>query len=211
MGLTTLDKFRAWDNSGIDSSRDDEIDAAILRASAWVERVSFRPLEEQTHIELFNGRETRGHGTIIQLDPTRFPVLHVPGTEEIVVEENGLAVALGVGYEPTKDAFVIDANVERPCQIRRTGTWANPGTEVENIKVTYIAGYDTGTTPAAGHIALPLDIEWLANELTVLEFKSPGWIGKQNVNRAGQATSFNNALTPPATMTLERLIAQVVL
>lgn len=193
MALTTLTKVKDWYNGQINESRDAELTLAISRASAWIARVTGRIIEndDTTYTERFDGAEAYGGDTLYLL-PGRRPVVFA----DVAVTEDGTALTTAQGYNATAGVWVVNAGEDRQCILKRNGVWSS-GFGMQNIVVTYKCGYTT----------IPVDIEQLANEVSLLFYLSPKWVGSSSVAREGASTVWEKSLTPLARQTLSKIMA----
>ena len=187
--LTTTAILKAWASPDLDSSRDAELALCVTRASVWVEEQSSWVIGTVTYTaKAFDGDEIRGPNLFL---PTRHRYVATPSA----ITENGTALTIATGYDTSADVIatgLLDRNEQ--ARLQRRGSWS---AGLQNIAVTYVAGYAAGSIPA--------DIEQLANEVAWIFFKAPMSIGRSTVTKAGHAATIDKALTPLSLMTLERL------
>lgn len=155
--LTTLESLRQYlGKDGADTQDDDLLFETIKRKSKVVNNFLDRNIEAQTYTEYY-----RGDGTNC-LMVRQYPIISITSIYDDVGR---------VWPESTKkDPTTIAISNQTPGLIQLTGdifinsawwNWYN----IENIKITYVAGYST----------IPYDIEEAVNKLCSVEYaKSKG-------------------------------------
>lgn len=187
--LTTLALLKAWADPSIDASRDTELEACIDRASVWVEEQSAWDIGARANrSETFDGDDIQ---TTTLFLPSRYRYV----TNIDSVTENGTALTVAEGYDTSADVIATGLDLRHgQARLQRRGSWS---AGIQNIVVQFDYGYATASVPK--------DIVQLANEVAWLMFKSPHWIGRSTVSKAGHSATLEQSLTPLSMMTLERL------
>lgn len=167
----------------IGANVDTLIDRLVTASSEIIKRLTSRRLVKATYTSEFYDGDRAGKGRT-ELWLREFPVNSV-----VSVKENGNALVVATGYNPTADVLLVGQEGYLIRQIGTTGTayyrpgrgagWA-PGRQ--NIELTYTAGWDYPRVGTAGvapwlDTDLPFDIEQAATELTVLLFNERNRIG----------------------------------
>lgn len=205
MPLTTPDRVLSWvkKDTTFDPARQDELARCIAAATSILARVTGRQMERVTRSLSLNGNDACGKdGELLFLPKGDRYVLHTTGPNLITVTENGSSLAMLTGYTNAAGCLVVDANVDRPCQlIRTTGYWT-PG--YQNILVGYKCGWtvDDGADPQP----VPDYVIQLANCVAWKLFQEPAWLGKLNVSNAGSAVTLSSDLPPEEAAILSSLV-----
>jgi len=159
--------------SGYDAS---VVDTCIAAAGDAIVDYTSRVWEKTPITEYFDGDRAAGVRSQI-LILKRFPVFYAPPGDNITVTENGLALVVGQGYTTTADVIVKNVGLESHARLIRTcGSWA---CGVQNILVTYPAGF----------ASVPVRISQVAEELAWLMFLEGRKVG------LAAATNLNNSRT----------------
>lgn len=193
MLIADLSVLKDWAGDRLEQADEEVLDRCLGAAQDWVEHHSGRELEQPSspYVEYFNGCDADGRfGEILRLKRSRGPFT----TNGLAIVENGVTLTHVTGYSETADVIF---DVERGRLVRNRVSGAGWADGVQNIQVTYQAGYTTDTLPKA--------IEQLILEVAWLFFKKPAWIGKSSQSRGGSATAMKDQLSDPAKDTLQRL------
>ena len=108
-----------------------------------------------------------------------------PDAVEVEIEEDGRALTVGVGYSPSADVILRGANEDKPCELIRQGCWSRG---VQNVKVTYTAGYASD--------AIPDDVQQVACWLSWFLFTEPERFAEASSAKGGVGFSFSKEMPP---------------
>jgi hypothetical protein len=196
-------KAAGWKD--IDPRDDDVLAACIDAATADIEsRISPRRIVQATYtLEPYDGDAAKGRwGQFIFLD--QYPV-----TTLTTVKENGVTLVTGSGYDSagTKDVLLY---ATRGILLRKAGTtsqlyqdqlsgrvqraWAGG---VQNVEVTYTAGYPDPITECA-------DLARVCSKLAALYYRNPRRAGQNSSQRSTGGTSYINDLSEAELAVIDR-------
>lgn len=193
--LTVPDAVQAWWHasgvSAVDSlapERVPELERCCRAASKWIEAAVGFEIEKVTGRVLYlDGERASGrYGDTLEL-----PHGHRMVTVSAITED-GAALTLATGYSTSANVIVAGNASERTwVRLRRRDQSWSQG--VQNVSVTYTFGFDGADS---GTPTVPAWIQQLANEVALLMFLSPNWIGKASMAADGVSMTWEKNLTP---------------
>lgn len=185
MSLTDLSAVKAaYAPDPSDTSKDAEITRLVGVVDVYLPRVLGRILERQNFVRYFDGADWDRE---LPLNPGHRPVVHEPSASPdpivVGVQENGVSLVVGTGYDPNCEVIVVNANLDKPCAlVRPAARWT--ADVPQNVKVTYTAG------PAS----VSADVSQLANWFVWYAVTEPTRFAKLQQSAGPVALNFSKEL-----------------
>ena len=209
MPLTADGTVREWAKGQVGGITTTDMTRLIAAADEVVSSMLNHEVAKATHTRTFDGNDALGpRAEQLWLDRRHRPVLYNPPGDDITVSENGRSLVVTSGYTTTADVVVAGANVHGPCILIRRPTgnadqviqdvegrvgWAGG---IQNVTVTYNAGYETAGVPA--------DITQLATEVVLLMIRDPKLVAAAAQSKKSASITIMRELSVASQSTVEK-------
>lgn len=206
-----LDGLRSWGRSGLDTVEDAALQLCLDAALQDVERQTGRGVALTQRTVYLNGDDADGRtGEILRLPGGYRPLRYDGATYTVTVVENGTALTVARGWDTTAQVILVGVDEDVVPKLLRNpqqgpvlvgdsyeSGWRRWASGVQNIAVTYKAGWDTA--------AVPDQIGELVFELALLNWRSASHTGASAKSKGGNAVSLTGDLSAKALRTLASL------